>query len=108
MQIPRLLSSVTIFLTTSAFAARDIHLKIDAGNTPRHNAPITSILKITPQIAASATSTGVLKPSGIMVQIEHPKDASSQLILRWIEPHLQPAQTKEYDLEFTAVHGNLP
>src|SRR5438045_8149341 len=47
---------------------------------------------------------GILKPGGAVVQVERVKQngTPTQVILRWVEPELQPKQAKEYDLEFTA------
>src|SRR4051794_5580494 len=107
MQIPRLLSSVAILASSIAFAANDTHITINGGNVPHHNTPITAVLNLTDTTLADKPFA-TLNPSGTLVQIEHVKDNNTQLILRWVEPNLQPAQSKEYDLEFTAVHGNLP
>ncbi len=101
MRLTTFIAFVTGLLTLGACTHADKHgtrLTVDAGAIARTNAPVAATLAA--GVALPKREGWALVPSGdagkpIPAQVEHAADG---VIVRWIEPNLQPGKPKTYDL----------
>ncbi|HEV2294912.1 MAG TPA: DUF6807 family protein [Tepidisphaeraceae bacterium] len=132
MRLTTCIGFLTGLLAWAAFTQADptpLRLTVDAGKVPRSNAPIAATIKSPPlvevlrefKLAGSGTlipadangaakdekpAAGAGASGAIPVQIERVGDDT--VIMRWIEPDLQPGQPKTYKLDLDVKQQRKP
>ncbi|MDQ3441812.1 MAG: hypothetical protein M3478_15830, partial [Planctomycetota bacterium] len=102
------LPTFTVFVTTLLALGSSTHAEgvvvaqftIDAGEVPRRNAPMVATIKGKPLAATNAAKWEVISLHGVGPSIPAQAEllGDGTVLVRWIEPDLQPGKPKRYEL----------